>query len=86
MSWTLSARIPTELHKALRERCNQIGEPINDFVKAAIELALHNYVNFDFGDANANANADMEHSSHEANGKKGSSTATLARVRLVVKD
>jgi len=50
MSRTVSARIPTELHEELRERCNQIGESINDFVKAAIELGLGSAVDFDFGE------------------------------------
>jgi len=49
MSRTVSARIPTQLHEELRERCNLVGESINDFVKAAIEFALHDFVNFDFG-------------------------------------
>jgi predicted DNA-binding protein len=49
MSRTVSARIPTELHKELRERCNLIGESINDFVKASIELCLHDSCEFDFG-------------------------------------
>lgn len=42
--------MPTELHEELLERCNVIGESINDFVKAAIEFALHGSVEFDFGD------------------------------------
>ena len=50
MSRTISSRIPTSLHDELRERCNLVGESINDFVKAAIEFALHNSTNFDFGD------------------------------------
>jgi predicted DNA-binding protein len=49
MSRTVSARIPTELHEELRERCNLIGESINDFIKAAIEIALHDGCEFDFG-------------------------------------
>jgi len=49
MSRTVSARIPTELHEELRERCNLIGESINDFVKAAIEFALYDTCGFDFG-------------------------------------
>jgi predicted DNA-binding protein len=49
MSRTVSARIPTELHEELRERCNLIGESISDFIKAAIELALHDGCEFDFG-------------------------------------
>jgi len=49
MSRTVSARIPTQLHEELRERCNLVGESINDFVKAAIEFALHDSVDFDFG-------------------------------------
>jgi len=50
MSRTVSARIPTDLHEELRERCNLIGESINDFVEAAIEFVLHNSCDFDFGD------------------------------------
>ncbi|MCH7648779.1 MAG: hypothetical protein IIA83_09250 [Thaumarchaeota archaeon] len=50
MSRTLSSRIPTSLHDELRERCNLIGEPINDFIKASIEMCLHNTCEFDFGD------------------------------------
>lgn len=50
MSRTVSARIPTQLHEELRERCNLLGESINDFVKAAIEFGLHGETNFDFGD------------------------------------
>ena len=49
MSKTVSARIPTQLHEELRERCNLIGESINDFVKAAIEFTLHDTCEFDFG-------------------------------------
>jgi len=30
---TISTRIPTELHKELRERCNLIGESIRRFVR-----------------------------------------------------
>ena len=50
MSRTVSARIPTKLHEELRERCNLVGESINDFIEAAIEFALYKYVDFDFGD------------------------------------
>ena len=50
MSRTVSARIPTDLHEDLRERCNQLGESINDFIEAAIEFALYGSVDFDFGD------------------------------------
>ena len=49
MSRTFSARIPTELHEELRERCNLIDESINDFIKASIEFALFEYTDFSFG-------------------------------------
>lgn len=49
MSRTVSACIPTELHEELRERCNQIGESMNDFIKASIEFSLYGYMDFDFG-------------------------------------
>ena len=50
MSRTVSARIPTELHEELRERCNLIGESINDFVKASIEIGLYGTTDFNFED------------------------------------
>lgn len=50
MSRTVSARIPTQLHEDLRGRCNLIGESINDFVKAAIEVCLYGATDFDFGE------------------------------------
>jgi len=53
VSRTISARIPTQLHEELRERCNLLGESINDFVKAAIEFGLHSSVDFDFGWSNS---------------------------------
>jgi len=49
VSRTVSTRIPTELHEELRERCNNLGESINDFVKTAIEFALWESTDFDFG-------------------------------------
>jgi len=51
MSRTVSARIPKELHEDLRERCNEIGESINDFVKASIELMLYGSSDFAFEDS-----------------------------------
>jgi len=53
MSRTVSARIPTQLHEELRERCNLVGESINDYITAAIEFALHNSTEFDFGNESA---------------------------------
>ena len=50
MSRTVSSRIPTSLHDELRERCNLIGESINDFIKASIEMCLNNSCEFDFGE------------------------------------
>jgi len=46
MSRTVSTRIPNDLHEELRERCNLVGESINDYVKAAIEFALNETVDF----------------------------------------
>ncbi len=50
MSRTVSARISTKMHDELRERCNLIGESINDFIAACIDIGLHNSSDFDFGD------------------------------------
>ena len=49
MSRTVSTRIPTELLEELRERCNILGESMNDYIKAAIEFALYDTTEFDFG-------------------------------------
>ena len=51
MSRTVSARIPNHLHEELRERCNELGESINDYVVAAIEFAMNGSTDFDFGDS-----------------------------------
>lgn len=51
MSRTVSARIPNNLHDELRERCNLLGESINDFIKACIEMGLYSTSDFDFGDS-----------------------------------
>ena len=50
MSKTVSARIPNELHQDLRERCNQLGCTINEFVEHCIEFLMYNSSDFDFGD------------------------------------
>ena len=50
MSRTVSARIPTKMHDELRERCNLVGESINDFLIACLEVGLYNSTEFDFGD------------------------------------
>lgn len=50
MSRTVSARIPTKMHEEIRERCNLLGESINDFIVGCIEIGLYNSTDFDFGD------------------------------------
>ena len=50
MSKTVSARISTKMHDEIRERCNLIGESINDFIIACIEIGLYNSTEFDFGE------------------------------------
>jgi hypothetical protein len=67
MSRTVSARIPTQLHEELRERCNLIGESINDFVKASIEFTLHNSTEFDFGDEPENEIGEKSESHNKIN-------------------
>jgi len=49
MSRTVSTRIPKQIHDELRKRCNDLGESINDYVKAAIEFAMYGSTEFDFG-------------------------------------
>lgn len=50
MSRTVSARITKELHEELRERCNNVGCSINDFIEASVEFVLTGHSEFDFGD------------------------------------
>ncbi len=64
MSRTVSSRIPTDLHEELRERCNLIGESISDFIKACIDMGLHNTCDFDFGDELMD---ELEEKQNEAN-------------------
>ena len=50
MSRTVSARIPKEWHEEMREKCNNVGCTINDFLCGSIELALTGHTEQDFGD------------------------------------
>lgn len=67
MSRTVSARIPKETHKELRERCNKIGCSINDFLEASIEFAMTGHSDFDFGDENEKSNKYSEVKQVESN-------------------
>lgn len=49
MSRTVSVRIPKQLHNDLRDRCNELGESINDFLKTSIDFAMYGSTEFDFG-------------------------------------
>jgi len=48
LSRTVSARIPNKNHDILRERCNQLGCTINEYIEHAIEFALDGSTEFDF--------------------------------------
>ena len=48
MSRTVSARIPNKKHEFLRERCNQLGCTINEFIEHSLEFALEGKSDFDF--------------------------------------
>ena len=50
MSRTVSARIPKEMHENLRDKCNDLGCSINDYIVGCIELILDGSTEFDFGD------------------------------------
>ena len=50
MSRTVSARIKPEMHEKLRDKCNNVGCSINDYIEACIELVLNGNTDFDFGD------------------------------------
>ncbi len=40
MSKTVSSRLQDSKHEVLREKCNQLGCSMNDFIKDAIEMKL----------------------------------------------
>jgi len=41
MAQTVSARISKEMHDDLRERCNDLGCTINDFIENSVEASLY---------------------------------------------
>jgi predicted HicB family RNase H-like nuclease len=50
VSRTVSARISKEMHESLRDKCNDLGCSINDYIVDCIELVLEGSTEFDFGD------------------------------------
>jgi hypothetical protein len=48
LSKIVSARIPNNHHEELRDRCNQLGCTINEFVEHCIEFALDGSTEFAF--------------------------------------
>lgn len=50
MSRTVSARIPKEVHEELRERCNNLGCSINDYLAESIKFTLYGSSDFNFED------------------------------------
>ena len=48
LSKTVSSRIPNKHHEELKERCNQLGCTINEYIEHAIEFALDGSTEFDF--------------------------------------
>lgn len=51
LSRTVSARISKEMHENLRDKCNDLGCSINDYIVSCIELMLDGSTRFDFGDS-----------------------------------
>ena len=49
LSKTVSAKIPNKNHELLRDRCNQLGCTINEYVEHAIEFAMDGSTEFEFG-------------------------------------
>lgn len=52
------------MHEELVDRCNKVGCRVSDFLKAAIEFALYDHVEFDFG----NEDEDLDESQKSKNG------------------
>jgi len=47
LSKTVSSRLQDSKHEVLREKCNQLGCSMNDFIKDAIEMKLNGSNSFD---------------------------------------
>jgi len=50
MSRIVSARIQNELHKRLRDKCNELGCTINDYLVGMIELLVNGSTDFELDD------------------------------------
>lgn len=50
MSRIVSARIQKELHERLRDRCNNLGCTINDYLEGIIELLVNGSTDFELDD------------------------------------
>lgn len=50
MSKIVSARIENELHQRLRDKCNNLGCTINDYLTGMVELLLNGSTNFELDD------------------------------------
>lgn len=48
MSKTVSSRLPNKRHDELRQRCNELGCTMNEFIENSIYLAMDNAVDFNF--------------------------------------
>ena len=48
MSKTVSARLPNKNHELLRDRCNQLGCTINEYIEHAIEFEMDGSTEFEF--------------------------------------
>jgi len=47
LSKTVSSRLQDSKHEVLREKCNQLGCSMNDFIKDAIETKLNGHNSFE---------------------------------------
>jgi predicted DNA-binding protein len=50
MSRIVSARIQNEMHERLRNKCNELGCTINDYLEGMVELLVNGSTEFDLDD------------------------------------
>jgi len=48
LSKTVSAKIPNKRHEELRDRCNQLGCTINEYIEHSLEFELDGSTEFGF--------------------------------------
>lgn len=77
MTKTVSARISNELHEQLRDRCNELGRSINDYLAGCLELGLN-------GTTEVELSSQKQDSITETQEQRGPSVESRPKKRYVI--